>query len=263
MWKNEEEYFENGVYFPDMMVREAKRFLNENRKNPFFLYLPYNTPHYPMQAEQRFVKLYNHITDPKRKRYAAFVTSLDDKIGQVLDTLDALNLTSNTIVIFLSDHGHSVEERAFGGGGSAGPYRGHKFTVWEGGIRVPCIVSWPGHIPEGETRDQMACSIDWFPTLAALCGVPLPDRKLDGKSIRDIIGSGNAASPHKVLHWERGNMWAVREKNWKLVSDKGDLFLSNMDVDVTETKNIAEEHPAVVKRMVKMYESWKKEVITQ
>ena len=95
---------------------------------------------------------------------------MDEKIGAFINKVDALGLRESTLIIFLSDNGHSVEERANFGGGATGPYRGHKFTLWEGGIRVPCIVSWPGTIPEGEVRGQVAASIDWLPTTATTRG---------------------------------------------------------------------------------------------
>ena len=217
LWKNEKEDWECGEYFPDIIVREAKRFLAENKDTPFFLYLPFNVPHYPLQAAQKYFELYDHVKDKKRKRYAAFLTALDDRIGQILSSLDEQNLKENTIVVLLSDHGHSVEERTFGGGGSAGPFRGHKKTMWEGGLRVPCIISWPGHVPEGKVKDQLVCSIDLMPTLAEYCHVELPTRKIDGKSIAPIIASDNAKSPHPIMHWMLGKMWAVREGKWKLV----------------------------------------------
>ncbi len=258
LWKNETEHFENGNYFPDLIVREATKFIEENKDEPFFLYLPFNMPHYPMQAEQKYVKMYSNIKDPNRKRYAAFVTAIDDRIGQVLGKLEELKLRDNTIVIFMSDHGHSVEERGFWGGGSAGPYRGHKFTLWEGGIRVPAMISYPARIPAGQVRDQLACSIDWLPTIADYCDVPLPDRKIDGKSIKSIISSDKSKSLHDVMHWEFGN-WAVREGKWKLVMNSNKPFLSAMDTDVTETKNLAKDHPDVVARLKQLHQAWAKE----
>ncbi|MBI9019370.1 MAG: sulfatase-like hydrolase/transferase [Phycisphaerae bacterium] len=259
LWKNEQEHWEDGKYFPDMVVREANRFIEENKDDPFFLYLPFNMPHYPLQAEQKFAEMYKNIKDPKRARYGAFVTALDDRIGQVLAKLDELNLRENTIVIFMSDHGHSVEERTFGGGGSAGPYRGHKGTHWEGGIRVPCIISWPDHIPKGVARDQLACSIDWFPTIAEYCGVSLPNRKIDGKSITDIIASDSASTKHDIMHWMRGKSWATRRGHWKLVYDQ-QLFLSDLKTDVAESKNLAGNHPEVVSQLKKLHDQWAAEV---
>ncbi|MDP6543227.1 MAG: sulfatase-like hydrolase/transferase [Phycisphaerae bacterium] len=264
LWKDTKEHFEDGTYFPDIMVREAARFITDNAKRPFFLFLPFNTPHYPLQGEQKFVKMYAKMKDIKRKRYASFVTSLDDKIGQVIATVDKLKLRDDTIIIFQSDHGHSVEVRTFGGGGSAGPYRGHKFTCWEGGLRVPAIISWPGRIPQGKVRNQVACSIDWLATVAEYCKLPAIKTRIDGKSLSGVIESSAAPSPHKTLHWSACGMWAVREGKWKLVGGKSaGLFLSDMDADVTETKNLAKEHPDVVTRLKRLHQEWSKEVVTQ
>ncbi len=262
LWKDESEVWENGNYFPDMIVREATRFIKENQDKPFFLYVPFNTPHYPMQAEPKFVDMYKHIDDPNRNRYAAFVTSLDDKIGQVIAKLDEFNLRENTIIVFLSDNGHSVEERAFGGGGSAGPYRGHKFTVWEGGIRVPCIMSWPKHIPANAVRDQLTASIDIMPTIAEYCSVKLPDRTLDGRSLSAIIQSAEAETTHPTMHWQRSNRWAVRQGKWKLVFDEKP-FLSDMNRDVSESTNLVAEHPEIVERLTALHQQWLKDVVKQ
>jgi len=255
LWLNEEEHWEPGVYFPDIVVREATRFLEENRDRPFFLYLPFNLPHYPLQPERRFVELYNGIQDPRRKRYAAFLTTLDDKVGTILKKVDDLGLTQDTLVIYFSDHGHSTEERAFGGGGSAGPYRGHKFTVWEGGIRVPAIVSWPGHLPEGQVRDQLVASMDLMPTIADLCGAKLPEVQLDGRSLRRVLESASAPSPHPVMHWAVGKRWAVRRGKWKLVFDQ-ELFLADLEADPSESVNLANKFPDVVQELKREHERW-------
>jgi arylsulfatase A len=274
MWRNDREHWEDGSYFPDMVVREARRFMEENRDRPFFLYLPFNMPHYPLQGQAKYREMYAGQEEP-RASYAAFVSTLDEKIGKVIEKTDQLGLRENTIVIFLSDHGHSVEVRTFGGGGNAGPFRGHKFTVWEGGIRVPCIVSWPGHIPEGEVREQIAMSTDWMPTIAHYCGAKLPNTRIDGRNIASLVGSGDAASAHRVLYWQHGNQWAVREGDWKLVLNgpateyKGrripdeEVFLSNLAKDLSETKNLAKSYPDIVERLTRLHEKWEKEVAQQ
>ncbi len=196
-------------------------------------------------------------------------------VGEVVTHLEKLGLREDTLIIVESDNGHSVEERTFGGGGSSGPYRGHKFTLWEGGIRLPCIVSWPGRIPKNAVRDQMAASIDWLPTIAEYCGVPLPDRKIDGKSIVPIIEAADAPSPHGVLHWETGKHWAVRAGDWKLVHNgptteqngrkipQVEDFLSNLAEDVTETKNLADSHLDIVQRLTRLHSEWAREVQEQ
>jgi arylsulfatase A len=274
LWRNNEKHWEDGKYFPDLVVRETHRFLEANKDRPFFMYVPFNVPHYPLQAQEKYRAMYEGTEEP-RASYAAFVATLDEKIGKVVDKIDALGLRENTIIIYLSDHGHSVEERTFYGGGSSGPYRGHKFTLWEGGIRVPCIVSWPGHIPERQVRDQMATSADWFPTIADYCNAKAPAHKLDGTSIAPLIASAGAASPHTTRHWQLGKHWAVRDGDWKLVVNApatklrdrrvpGEkLFLSNLAEDISETVNVADKHPDIVARLTKLHEAWVEEVRQQ
>ena len=176
LWQNGKEIWRDGEFFPDLMVNECNRFLEANREKPFFLYWAINVPHYPLQGTAEWRKRYESLPDPRRK-YAAFVSTLDEKVGEVLKTLDRLGLRENTIVIFQSDHGHSTEERTFGGGGNAGPYRGAKFSLFEGGIRVPAMISWPGRLPENEVRGQLGTGCDWFPTIADLCGIEFAEKK--------------------------------------------------------------------------------------
>jgi arylsulfatase A-like enzyme len=272
--KGTEEYWEDGTHFSDIVVREAGRFIEENKDQPFFLYLPFNIPHYPVQGRAEFREAYKDLEEPRRA-YAALVSDMDRSIGNILEKLDRTGLRKNTIVIFLSDHGHSTEERTNFGGGDAGPYRGAKFSLLEGGIRVPCIVSWPGEFPQGEVRDQMATSLDWYPTIAEVCGAKLPDRKLDGKNLLPVIESAEAETQHEIFHWQQGDQWAVREGTWKLVLNAKDtdhrknlegddkVFLSDLSVDVTETRNVAKDHPDVVARLTEAHEEWEKEVVNR
>jgi arylsulfatase A len=271
LWRNGKEVWYEGQYFGDLMVDECKEFIDTNRNKPFFLYWAINMPHYPLQGKAKWREKYKDMEAPRRM-YAAFVSTMDEMVGQIVAHLDKLGLRDDTLIIWLPDHGHSVEQRTFGGGGNSGDYRGHKFTLWEGGIRVPCIVSWPGHIPQNAVRDQVAISIDWMPTIAEYCGVKPPDRKIDGTSITSVIESANAPSPHDILYWESGNHWAVRQGDWKLVHNgpateykgrkipKVPDFLSNMSMDVTETKNIADAHSDVVEQLTKLHEAWTADV---
>lgn len=267
LWRNDAEHHEDGAFFPDLAVREACRFIGENRERPFFLYLPFNLPHYPLQAEERFRSMYSQLDD-QRARYAAVVSSLDEKIGRIIETLDALELRENTIIVFMSDNGHSVEERTFGGGGSAGAYRGHKFTLWEGGIHVPCIVSWTGRVPESEVRDQPIISMDWFPTLANWCGIPLPDGPLDGTDLAGLVAHGDMRAPARALHWMVQGQWAAREGNWKLIVNALETgadgrtaprerpFLANLADDPGEQTDLAEQYPEKVARLTRLHEEW-------
>ena len=227
LWDNGRERYRMGEYFPDMMVSEAKDFIYENRDKPFFLYMPFNIPHYPLQGTDMWRDYYfNRIERTlaeNRRHYAALVSTLDERVGQVLDFLDSTGLAENTLVVFLSDHGHSTEERAMFGGGSAGPYRGAKFSLFEGGIRVPAIMRLPEVIPADAVREQMVSSMDILPTVAELTGATLPaGHEIDGKSLTPVIEDPNAPSQHEALYWQLGDQWAVRAAEWKLVVNARD-----------------------------------------
>ena len=230
-----------------------------------------NSPHYPYQGYAKWLKHYAKLPYP-RNLYAAFLSTQDETIGNLLATLDRLKLREDTIIVFQSDHGHSHEERAHFGGGSSGPYRGAKFSMFEGGLRVPAIISWPGNLPEGAVRDQVAHSCDWLPTLAELAGVKLTQKDIDGKSIVSVIKDGKVKTPHDVLHWQlgRGNnpRWAVRQGDWKLIGNPQDtskkgpitakdkLFLVNLKESVSEMKNLAHTNPDVTQRLKKLHDDW-------
>jgi arylsulfatase A len=272
LWRNGERIYYDGEYFPDLMVKEAEQFMRENRENPFFLYFAINLPHYPYQGDVEWLKYYQDQNVPyPRDLYNAFISTQDDRIGELMAVVDELGIREETLVIFQSDHGHSTEERAHYGGGYAGDYRGAKFSLFEGGIRVPAIVSMPGTIPEGEWRDQMAHGTDWFPTIATFTGANLPEKRLDGKDLYDVIMSDSNESPHEVLYWKLGNQWAVMEGEWKLIGNPIDstgegertaldgedqFFLSNIRLDPTEMKNFGPAHQDIVERLKQKYKEW-------
>ena len=160
-----------------------------------------------------------------------------------------LGLKKETIVIFQSDHGHSEEVRAHGGGGNAGPYRGAKFSLLEGGIRVPAIISWPGRLPKNEVRDQFATGCDWFPTILELCGLPAAGHEIDGLSLLPVLKSAEAPSAHKVFHWKSGKSTVVREGRWKLLLTGKKTELFDIPADPGEARNLAGDHPEVVSRL--------------
>jgi arylsulfatase A-like enzyme len=262
--RNGESYERPGKYLPDLLVEEATRFIDESGEDPFFLYLPFAIPHYPVQPRRQDRELYERsgMEDKRRVLYGAYLTTLDDCVGRVLAALEARGLTERTLVVFLSDHGHSTEERAFGGGGQAGPYRGHKQTLWEGGIRVPCIASCPGRIPAGQVRHQPAIGMDWLPTIAEFCDVPLPDdRPIDGRSLAAVLASDEAPPPHQRLHWVHyDGSFAVREGPWKLHSSLEERWLSNLEADPGERVNLVEKELDRVRAMVGAHNRWLKEV---
>ncbi len=270
LWRNGQRVHEDGRYFPQLMADEACQFIEQHKDKSFFMYYALNTPHYPYQGEAKWLEHFADLPYP-RNQYAAFLASQDERIGQLLAKLDELDLRESTIVIFQSDNGYSTEERAHFGGGNSGPYRGAKFSMFEGGIRLPAIIAWAGHLPQGKVRHQVAHACDWMPTLAQLTGVKAPKVHLDGRSLASVIFSDQVKSPHAEhpLHWQVGTgknaAWAVRQGDWKLVANtrdpqdgggnqKVDLFLANLADDPGETTNQAENHPDIVERLKKLHE---------
>ena len=266
LWRDGVEIWEDGQYFGDLMVRECQTFIDKShkKKKPFFLYWAINWPHYPLQGKDKWREHYKDHPHP-RDKYGAFISSMDEIIGKVVSHVEKLGLREDTLIVFQSDHGHSIESRTFGGGGNSGPYRGAKGSLFEGGIRVPSIVSWPGNIPQGEVRSEIATGCDWFPTIAEYCGAKLAkDHKLDGKSLVKVIADAKAPSPHKSFYWQLGNQVVIREGDWKLLLNPrdhnrpsgrepgGKLFLANVKEDPGESKNLAKMKPDVVERLQKL-----------
>lgn len=272
LWRNGSEVFHDGGYFPDLMVREAVQFIEKNRDRPFFVYYALNTPHYPYQGDAKWLEHFKTMPYPRRL-YAAFIAAQDERLGQLFAKLDEiLGRRDNTIIVFQSDNGHSTEERAHFGGGSSGPYRGAKFSLLEGGIRLPAIISWPKHLPQNEERGQLAHACDWLPTLADLAGVKPPQTHLDGRSLAAVIQDAKVPSPHEnhALHWQVGEGpqadWAVREGDWKLIGNTRDTssndgqssrvagFLVNLNDDPGETTNLAGKYPDILDRLRKLHQ---------
>ena len=264
LWRDGKEIFRDGEFFLDLMLDEGRSFIKANQTKPFFLYWAINAPHYPMQGSSQWRERYKDLPSPRRQ-YAEFVSTVDQKIGELISTLDELGLRENTLIVVQSDHGHSTEERAFWGGGNAGPYRGAKGCLFEGGIRVPSIATMPGTIPAGEVRNQLATGCDWFPTIAQLCEADLPKRDYDGKSLMEVLKDGEADSAHDHFFWLLGRgknaQWAVRKGDWKLLGNAKDntdqknrpkvdkLFLANLKDDIGESRNVAKDHPNVVSQL--------------
>lgn len=271
LWRDGVEVFEDGKNFGHLMVNEVKTITSRKSDKPFFIYWAINWPHYPLQGFDKWRQYYAKagLKSP-RDKYAAFVSSMDELIGQVVDHLEAIGKRDNTIILVQSDHGHSVEERTFGAGGYAGPYRGHKSSFFEGGLRVPSIISWPAKLPQGEVREQWVTGCDWYPTFAEWIGAKVPtSHKFDGKSIAKVVSSSEATSPHEKFLWSFGDgkkpHWAMRENEWKLIANprdyinrksldpkKDSLFLVNLKQDIGESKNLAKQYPDKVEHLLKL-----------
>lgn len=280
LYQNDREIFRPGEYFPDLMTEEINAIIDHKKEQPFFIYWAANVPHYPYQGTEKWQKYYKDLEMPRRE-YAAFVSSLDERIGWVMDKLNEEGMLENTVVIFQSDHGHSYEERAFFGGGNSGPYRSGKFSMFEGGLRVPAIISYPNRIPKGQVRDQVTSGMDWFPTIAEITGAEYNKTGIEGKSLMPVITNPQSPSQHSELHWQTGSYddhssgWAVRKGDWKLLGNPRDsdpawdpektgedfkgkdrLFLVNVVKDVSERNNLAEENPDKLEELHTLHKKW-------
>jgi len=285
LYEGTKEVHKRGEYFPKLMVDRALQFLGKKQRaeKPFFLYVPFNIPHYPEQALKEHSDRYRHLPEPRRS-YAAMISTTDAFIGQILDKLDDQKLTENTIVLFLSDNGHSEERYtikidkhnsgykkghrygAGGGGGNTGKWIGRKGTFFEGGIRTPAILRYPNHVPAGQVRHQIVTAMDWFPTMLKLCKIEPPKHKIDGRSIMPIIRLAKSSSVSRVLHFQWQERWCVREGNWKLIRDKptkkndNGLSLRSLSDEKPEVKDYLHEKPEIVKRLLKLHADFEKDV---
>lgn len=256
-------------YSTDLFAEAACDFLRRKAKGPFFLYLPFNAVHYPSplnkkpgepcvwQAPDEHFETYGYSPDTRdvRRRYQATVTALDAGIGRVLSQIDALGLKENTLVIFFSDNGAFAAQMNCA---SNKPYRTEKAMIYEGSIRVCCLVRWPGRITPGTVCDEPLISLDLFPMILKAAGAPAPgDRTLDGRDLTAVL-AGRAASPHQSLFWQYNRNSAVRRGRHKLVKPRtGKSWeLYDLAADPGETKNLAEEEPKLAAELKREFERW-------
>ncbi|MFH1069466.1 MAG: sulfatase-like hydrolase/transferase, partial [Candidatus Glassbacteria bacterium] len=279
LWKNDVEVWENGTYFTDIITRESRRFIRENSRWPFLLYVAYNAPHYPMHAPQKYFDRFKHL-DPHRRNQAAMVASVDDSIGEIMAELTGQGLLEDTVIFFQSDNGATIEKRClldnsgeFYHGGSNDEFRGWKGGLCEGGIRMPAILSWPGHLPEGAVCTELGCAIDILPTFLGIAGAALPAGKIiDGRDILPMA-RGEVKSPHERIFWQYGDQLAVHEGDWKLILQGKEsfedepvlptVFLANLRDDPDESENLAQRHAGVADRLTGLCRQWKEDMETR
>ncbi len=223
----------------ELYTAESLQFIRNHRDTPFFLYLPHSAVHFPLYPGERFRgKSSNGL-------FGDWVEEVDWSVGQVLDLLRELKLDERTLVIFTSDNGGEAKH-----GASNAPLKGGKFTTHEGGMRVPTIAWWPGHIPAGSSTDEVTGMMDILPTFVKLAGGEVPnDRKIDGADIWPILSGDTAArSPHETFYYYMGlSLEAVRHGRWKLHLRRGELY--DLQADVSERHNLAAAHPQVVEQL--------------
>jgi arylsulfatase A len=271
-------------YAPDLILNEALAFIDANHQQPFFLYLPFVEPHVSMHPPQEWIDQYpvewdaehgsyrgqnGYLPHPRpRAAYAAMISDLDEHVGTILERLENLGVLDNTLIVFTSDNGatHGGSDKNFEVGGAAtkffrsnGELRGYKGSCYEGGIRVPCIVKWPGKVQPGSSSDLPSYFPDWMPTLCAATGSELPrSQTLDGENLLPTLQGKETPARKQPLMWdfaEYGGSVAIREGNWKAIrrnlytEEPLDWELYDLSTDISEVNDVAKDHADVVQRL--------------
>jgi arylsulfatase A-like enzyme len=247
-------------YLTDAFSREAAAFVGRHDKDPFFLYLAYSAPHPPLQAPKTYLERVSSIQDPIRRSYAAMICAMDDGIGRLAATLEVLKLENDTLIFFLSDHGGPTPVSH----ADNRPFRGIHGQLYEGGIHVPFVMKWQGHLPEGETYASPVISLDIFSTVAAVTGARVPsDRPIDGVNLMPHLAGKGPAPPHDKLFWRTGGgeAFAVRQGNWKLVRMGNRTELYDLEADIAESKDVASAKPEILGRLDAARQSWNRQMI--
>ena len=257
---------DKGLYTTDLFERETLRFIDEHKADPFFVYISYNAPHGAssldrgirgfVQAPGKCLDQYpspDGLAAERRHKFMAAVTCMDSSIGRVLDRIDEHGLRQDTIVIFVSDNGA-------GGGGDSGPLRGRKGQMFEGGVRVPFLMRWPGKIAPGTVSDEFLTALEVFPMLVKAAGSSLPeDVELDGFDMLPIL-QGQAKSERESMFWERQGEYGARLGHWKLVHSRRGGGLFDLSEDLAESNDLTKELPDVHKRVRRAYRDWVQEM---
>ncbi|MEZ5386122.1 MAG: sulfatase [Prosthecobacter sp.] len=244
----------------DAFGREAEDFIHRHASQPFFLYLAYNAVHSPLQAEEKYLKKFEHIGDIQRRIFAAMLAHLDDSVGDVLEQIQKEGIEENTLIFFLSDNGGPTKELT----SSNAPLRGGKGELWDGGIRVPFMTQWKGHLPAGKVIDQPVISTDIAATAEVLAG--LKPKHQDGIDLLPHLIAETASLPERPLYWRVGNKGALRRGDWKIVRNAGKgasaaWQLYNLASDIGEENDLANKEPKKLDELVGEWERLNREMV--
>jgi arylsulfatase A-like enzyme len=248
-------------YTTDQYADRAVDWLGKQSSDrPWLLYVPFNAQHAPLEAPQIYLERYKHISDEKRRTFAAMMYAMDQAVGKILERIRAMGEEKNTLIFFFSDNGGPTRSTT----SSNAPLRGFKMTTWEGGTRIPFCVQWRGKLPEGKTYNHPVVQLDILPTALAAAGVDVkPEWKLDGVNLLPYLTGEKTEQPHETLYWRYGDQWAVRHGDWKLVAGsggdlkKGELY--NLAEDISESKNRGADMPDKVKELKSLWDKWNAE----
>ena len=238
-------------YLTDRLGEEAVAFIGRQKANPFFLYLAFNAVHAPLQAPADEIAKFN-TGNTDRNTLLAMGKRMDDAVGNVVAKLKSEGVWENTLLFFISDNGGPLAQTAVNT-----PLRGGKHQDYEGGIRVPFLVCWPGKLKPGESQAVLS-SLDFLPTALAVAGQPLPkDKALDGINLLPIL-RGETPAPTRNLFWSSADegWWAVRSGDWKLVGEKARIGLFGLSKDVSEANDLAKTMPEKVAELTKLHDAW-------
>jgi len=250
-------------YLTDEFSEEAVRFIARNKEKPFFLLLAYNAPHDPQEATEKYLSRFPQILGSHRRTYAAMMSAVDDGVGSVLAELRKDGLEHQTLVVYLSASGGSLDANS----SDNYPLRGARDGVWEGGWRVPFAMQWPGHLPKGMAYDQPVLSLDIFATITALANAPVnPERPLDGVNLVPYLTGQKPGAPHDAIYLRmpERSAFAVRGGEYKLVvpAPNQAFELYNLSKDISECKNLAEVNPEVMKELEKKRADWNQQMLS-
>jgi arylsulfatase A-like enzyme len=245
-------------YTTDAYGARAAEWIGEQKDKPYFLYVPFNAQHAPLQAPKKYLDRFPNITDEKRKLFAAMMSGMDDAVGKVMAKVRELKQEENTLVFFLCDNGGPTPVTT----SKNDPLRGLKATTLEGGVRVPFCVQWKGTIPAGKTFDHPIIQLDLLPTALAAAGVKIdPEWKLDGVDLLPHLTGAKTEPPHAALFWRFGEQWAVRKGDWKLVVNRIDgvkkpAGLYHLKDDIGEATDLTAKEPEKVKELKAEWDQW-------
>lgn len=244
-------------YLTDAIARETVRFIDANHDKSFFAYVPFNAVHTPIEATKKYQDRFPNEKSDKQRDYNAMTSALDDAVGRIVDSLDRNGLTKNTLVIFFNDNGGPTYT---GVQSNAGLKLG-KLFLFEGGVRVPLIMKWPGAIQDGSTFDGVTSALDLFPTICSAAKLELPARiELDGVDLLPYLNRDTKGPPHEVLFWSNGPNIAVRRGDWKLVKSHQSVWLFDLVNDPGETKSVAETEPEIVSQLLNAHKAWQSQM---
>jgi arylsulfatase A-like enzyme len=241
-------------YTTEMFGNEAAAFIEKHHREHWFVYLPFNAVHMPLEAPEKYKQRFNSIKNDKRRTYAGMESAMDDAVGVVLAKLREHHLEDNTLVFFFSDNGGPTGSTT----SRNDPLSGGKTHVLEGGIREPFMVQWRGHLSAGKVDDRPIISLDILPTVLAAAGVPVPaGAKLEGVNLLPYLTGENTGMPHEALFWRYGERHAVRMGDWKLTDDDGKGFkLYNLAKDIGERHDLRAQEPAKFKELEAAFAKW-------